>query len=168
MFSTQGQLTGEQMIDRYELACTPIRDVLVDYLRERQVRLDHSTLRNLASQLGRLFWKDLETHHPGIDSLNLAPPVAAAWKQRLLQRREGMNCLTAVRAFYLDIAQWALEDPARWARWVVACPIRHEETSHAKERAQRKSRMDQRTRERLEALERRVTEMEPRPQPPSA
>ena len=148
-FYTRGQLSVEQLIDRYELACTPVRDLLVDYLRESQTRLDHSSLLNLAYRLGRLFWKDLEVHHPGIDRLKLPPEVAAAWKQRVLQHRGGLNCLTAVRAFYLDIAHWAVEDPSRWARWVVPCPIRHEETSHAKDRQQRKSRMDQRTRERM-------------------
>lgn len=151
-FYTHGQLSVEEMIDRYEIACAPVRDLLVDYLRERQTRLDHGTVRHLAYQLGRLFWKDLEVHHPGISRLKLPPKVAAAWKQRALQHRGGQNCLTAVRAFYLDIAHWALEDPARWARWVVPCPIRHEETSHAKERQHRKSRMDQRTRERMPLL----------------
>ena len=152
-FTTRGQLSVEQLIDRYDIACTPVRDVLVDYLREREVRLNHSRLRGLAYQLGRLFWKDLEVHHPGIDTLKLPPKVAAAWKQRLLEQGGvGLNCLTSVRAFYLDIAHWALEDPSRWARWVVPCPIRHEETSHAKERQRRKSRMDQRTRERMPVL----------------
>ena len=36
--------------------------------------------------LGLLFWKDLETHHPGIDSPDLAPDVAVAWKQRMQYR----------------------------------------------------------------------------------
>ena len=151
-FYTRGQLSVEELIDRYEIACSPVRDLLVDYLRERQTRLDHSSLRNLAYHLGRLFWKDLEVHHPDIDQLKLPPKVAAAWKQRVLAHRGGLNCLTTVRAFYLDLAHWALEDPARWARWVVPCPIRHEETSHAKERQQRKSRMDQRTRDRMPLL----------------
>lgn len=30
-----GQRTPEELIDRYDLACEPIRDLLVDYLRER-------------------------------------------------------------------------------------------------------------------------------------
>ena len=34
----QGQATPEQLIDRYDLACRPVRDLLVDYLRERQPR----------------------------------------------------------------------------------------------------------------------------------
>ena len=51
-----------------------------------QPALDYSSLRALASDLGNVFWKDLERHHPGIDSLHLPPEVAAAWKQRLRTR----------------------------------------------------------------------------------
>jgi hypothetical protein len=29
----------------------------------------------------------------------------------------------AVRAFYADLAAWALEDPARWAVWAAPNPI---------------------------------------------
>ena len=81
-----GQITVEQMIDRYDIACGPIRDLLMDYLRERQPSLDFTSLRALSFGLGKLFWKDLETHHPGIDSLRLAPDVAAAWKHRIARK----------------------------------------------------------------------------------
>jgi len=57
-----------------------VRDLLVAYLQERQTALD--SLTSLAATLGGLFWKDLERHHPGIDSLRLPAEVAAAWKQR--------------------------------------------------------------------------------------
>ena len=57
-----------------------------------------------------------------------------------------------MRAFYLDIAQWAADDPARWGPWVAPCPVRDEETSRRKARRHRKSRMDARTRERLPVL----------------
>jgi integrase len=170
MFKTQGQLSVEQLVDRYPIACRPVRDLIVDYLRERQPGLDHATLRTQARTLASVFWADLEAHHPGIDSLKLEPQVAAAWKQRitvkthtvrtpdgqrlesLVPRHDGMNTLAVVRAFYLDIAQWATEDPARWGPWAVTCPIRDEEMSRKKERAHRKSRMDQRTRERMQVL----------------
>ena len=76
----------EQLIDRYRIACRQVRDVLVDYLRERQPAVDFSSLQNLAYLLGKLFWADLEAHHPGIDSLQLPRDVAAAWKQRVLTR----------------------------------------------------------------------------------
>ena len=169
-FNTQGQLSPAQLIDRYSLRCRPVRDVLVAYLAERQPMLDHTTLRNLGASLGGLFWGDLERHHPGIASLNLSSEVAAAWKQRVLtktrrvtgpdgqpnevrERRTGaLHNLAAVRAFYLDIAQWAMEDPPRWAPWAAPCPIRAEDLARQKEIRSRKSRMDQRTRERLPIL----------------
>ena len=169
------QLDVEQLVDRCGIACRPVRDLLVDYLRERQPRIDHVSLVRLADTLGRLFWRDLERHHPGIDSLRLDPAVAAGWKQRIAvkttrrrgasdgadggdivevhsPRRSVTNCLSTVRAFYLDIAQWATDDPARWAPWAVPCPIKAGEIPHRKHADRRKSRMDQRTRERLPVL----------------
>lgn len=164
----QGQLTAGQLIDRYGLARGPVRDLIVDYLLERQPGVDYSTLQTMAAHLGLLFWKDLENHHPGIATLRLPPDVATAWKLRLQttvrepragrdrgdgkRRKDVASCLNAVRAFYLDIAQWATEDPARWARWAVPCPVRAEDIRSRKERSHRKSRMDQRTRERLPVL----------------
>jgi hypothetical protein len=160
-----GQLAPDQLIDRYRLSCRPIRDLLVDYLRERQPSLDYNSLAGLACDLGRLFWKDLEDHHPGISSLSLPAGMAAAWKQRIRTkpgrtagiartepRSDVASCLNAVRAFYLDIAQWAAEDPARWGQWAAPCPVRASDVQSRKERSHRKSRMDQRTRERLPAV----------------
>jgi integrase len=57
-----------------------------------------------------------------------------------------------VRAFYLDLGQWALEDPARWGPWAVPCPITGAETNRTKQFRRVKARMDQRTRERLPIL----------------
>ena len=169
-FATQGQLGPEQMLDLYGIECAEVRAVLRDYLLERAPALDHGTLRGLALTLGRLFWRDLELHHPGICSFNLAPEVAAAWKRRVLvktthtadasgqhtqthhPRSDGRAQLGQVRAFYLDIAQWAMEEPARWGPWAAPCPIRREDLARTKEISRRKSRMDQRTRERLPAL----------------
>ena len=170
MFSGRGQPSCEQLIDRYRIACRPVRDVLVDYLRERQPSVDFSSLQRLAYLLGKLFWADLEAHHPGIDSLQLPRDVAAAWKQRVMTRTrtsstpdgqqvavtstrlDGRSVLTAVRAFYLDIAEWADDDPARWGPWAVRCPVSASDVSHKKDRSQRKARMDARTRERLPVL----------------
>src|SRR5207253_11388336 len=61
--------------------------------------------------------------------------------------------LVMVRAFYLDLAQWPVEDPARWGPWAAPCPVRDADIAqHAKARSRRKSRMDQRTRERIPVL----------------
>jgi integrase len=169
-FGTIGQLSPAQLIDRYAIECRPVRDLLVAYLQERQPALDHTTLRNLAFNLGSLFWRDLERHHPGIASLHLSPEVVAAWKRRVLtktrqidgpngqrvevqeRRAAGQDGLAAVRAFYLDVSQWAMEDPARWAQWAAPCPVRAGDLARQKELRARKSRMDQRTRERLPIL----------------
>jgi hypothetical protein len=170
VFRTHGQHSIESLIDCYGITCQPVRDLLVDYLRERQLSVDYATLRGIAHTLGRLFWRDLELHHPGISSLRLPPDVAAGWKQRLLtktvttktttgqveltqhRRSEILNHLTRVRAFYLDIARWAADDPVRWGPWAVPNPIRVHELSRRKHVSGRKSRMDQRTRERLPVL----------------
>lgn len=170
MFSGRGQPSCEALIDRYRIACRPVREVLVDYLRERQPAMDFSSLQRHAYLLGKLFWADLEAHHPGIDSLQLSRDVAAAWKQRVMfrtrttttpdrgqvtttaPRLDGRSVLTAVRAFYLDIAEWADDDPARWGPFAVRCPVSASDASHKKERSHRKSRMDARTRERLPVL----------------
>ena len=111
-----------------------------------------------------------ERRNPGVSSLNLSREVAGAWKERLRTKTETVTgpdgttaqvkvprlnyweCLIPVRAFYLDIARWAADDPARWGPWVAPCPVREEETSRRKERRHRKSRMDARTRERLPVL----------------
>ncbi len=166
---TAGQRTPEEMIDRHNLACRPIRDLLVDYLKERQPAMDYGSLEQLARRLG-MFWADLEAHHPGIDSLHLSTEVADAWKQRLRTKPKTITTadgrktvveterichrefLTPVRAFYLDLAQWAVEDPGRWARWAAPCPVGPAETIQGKVQRHRKSRMDARTRERLPVL----------------
>jgi hypothetical protein len=167
---TQGQLSCEQLIDRYRIECRPIRDLLVDYLRERQPGLDYASLHKLSYVLGRLFWRDLETHHRGITSLHLPAEIAVAWKQRIASktvrtvidgtltavsspRINAADHLMTVRAFYLDLSQWAADDPSRWAPWVAPCPIRVTDASmQKKKRSHRKSRMDQRTRERLPVM----------------
>ena len=170
MFSGRGRPSCEELIDRYRIACRPVRDLLVDYLRERQPAVDFSSLQRFAYLLGKLFWADLEAHHPGIDSLQLPREVAAAWKQRVLTRTrtttgpggeqvrltsprlDGRSVLSAVRAFYLDLAEWADDDPARWGPWAVRCPVSASDVSHKKDRSHRKARMDHRTRERLPVL----------------
>jgi hypothetical protein len=42
---TAGQRTPAEMIDRHQLTCQPIRDLLVDYLQERQPAIDYGSLR---------------------------------------------------------------------------------------------------------------------------
>lgn len=161
-----GQRSVEELVDRYPIACQAVRAVIIEYLKERQPSMDYGSLRNQSYVLARCFWSDIEAHHPGIDSLRINPEVAREWKQRLrtrparagettgasVERLSYLDVLAAVRAFYLDLAEWALEDPARWAQWVAPCPISQEELTRRKAVRRRKARMDARTRERLPVL----------------
>jgi len=153
----QGQLTVGQLVDRYDLKCRPVRDLIVSYIAERSPAMDYTSLSSLAFFLGKLFWADLERHHPGIDSLHLAPEAAAAWKKRVsvrvdsngneVPRNNRHTVLNSVRAFYLDLSQWAYEDPARWAPWAAPCPIRKADIDAGnKHKARRTARMHARTR----------------------
>ncbi len=166
----QGQLSIEELVGRYPLRCTPVRDLIVGYLRERQPSLDYVSIDAISRTLAGLFWAEIEALEPGIDSLRLPPDVARTWKENLKTKKRctanaagqpveissprlnAKDELLRVRAFYLDIAQWAVEDPARWGRWAVPCPITDSEIHRAKELKHRKARMDQRTRERLPVL----------------
>lgn len=166
-----GQLTTGQLVDRHGVACAPIRELLIDYLEERRPRLDYASMDGLARNLTRNFWSDLERHHPGIASLDLPPEVAAAWKERLrtriqrrrrpdgtveetvVERADQAMVLMSVRALYLDVARWAAEEPARWGPWAAPCPIKEAETLNGKRTKRIKARMDQRTHERLPALD---------------
>lgn len=165
-----GQLTIEQLVDRYPIRSQQIRTLLIDYLRERQPALDYTSLNARAKTLAGLFWSRLEILAPGIDTLHLPAEVARAWKEDLRvvrrtradasgakvevtrPRQNYKDLLIQVRGFYLDLAHWAIEDPSRWAPWVAPCPISDTEIQIVKERRQRKARMDQRTRDRLTVL----------------
>ena len=166
----QGQLTVEELVDRYRLQCKPVRDLLVDYLKERQPALDYASLDSVSRSLAGLFWARIEVLSPGISTLQLPPDVARAWKEdlqtikrsvtgpdgnRTIVTRPRINTkeeLIRVRALYLDIAQWAMEEPGRWAQWAVPGPVSDAAINWARERRRRKARMDQRTRERLPVL----------------
>jgi hypothetical protein len=113
----------------------------------------------LVSKMVRLFWRDLEVHEPGIDSLHLSEDVARRWKQRLSEVRHGRQRigqprqdlaanLIAVRAFYADLTHWALEDPARRAGWVAPSPVTSRDLAGmGKQRQRAVARTHQRTRE---------------------
>ena len=136
--------------------------MLVRYLDERRPALDYKTLATLAGELAGTFWADIERHHPGIGTLHLPDDIARAWKERartvtaadgtMRERKNIHALLMRVRAFYLDIQQWALEDPS-WAPWAVPSPVRRNDTQ-GYEKARRKTvaEMHQRVRERLPHL----------------
>ena len=163
----RGQLTVAELVDRYAVACRPVRDVLVHYLTERSAVLDYGSLDNQAQMLVSLFWAELERHHPGITSLHLPDDVARGWKHRVrtlpdgTPRRTFHAVLLTVRSFYLDLLQWSLEDPARWAAWAAPCPVSETDVrGYIKEARRRHARMAERTRALAPVLPRLVTAAE--------
>jgi integrase len=158
----RGQPSTEELVDKRKIQCRPIRDVLVRYLKERRPSMDFSSLRQLATTLAGTFWADIERHHPGIDTLDLPTEVADAWKQRLAhvtkpglggrERKGRLEILARVRTFYLDIQEWAHEDPS-WTQWAVRSPVQRSETEGiAKRNRLRTAEVHQRIRERLPHL----------------
>lgn len=162
--TSRGQLSVPELVDRYPVANEAIRDVLVHYLTERSAMLDYGSLVNETQMLVDLFWADLERHHRGICSLHLPDHAAQAWKQRIRilpngqPRRTAHGVFFAVRALYLDLQQWSLQDPARWAQWAAPCPIRESDIrGYVKETRRRQARMQQRTRTLIPVLPQLIT-----------
>ncbi|HYZ57904.1 MAG TPA: tyrosine-type recombinase/integrase [Streptosporangiaceae bacterium] len=158
----RGQLSTAELVDDYGICCRPVRDVLVRYLDERRPALDYKSLASLAGELAGTFWADIERHHPGIGTLHLPDEIAQAWKERVqvitaadgtVRPRKNIHALLMkVRAFYLDIQQWALEDPS-WVPWAVPSPVRKNDTlGYEKARRKTVAAMHQRVRERLPHL----------------
>src|ERR1019366_199580 len=84
----EGRRSVEQIVGKSGIEGRPVRDLLGEYFTERAPELDHTSLRHIADTIGRLFWRDLEIHNPGIGSLRLEPAVAQAWKERLAHIRD--------------------------------------------------------------------------------
>ena len=158
----RGQRSTTELVDDYDICCRPIRDVFIRYLSERRPALDYNSLISLAGELVGAFWADIERHHPGIDTLHLPEEIAQAWKERVrvvtatdgtVRERKNIHALLMrVRAFYLDIQQWALEDPS-WVPWAVPSPVRKGDTlGYEKARRKTVAAMHQRVRERLPHL----------------
>ncbi len=134
-----GQRSTTELVDRYRLRDGNVRKVLIRYLDERRPGVDHNTFQNLVNVLAGVFWADIEAHHPDLDTLHLPSVVADAWKQRARTsvRADGatrdrgrlgyFQILDRVRAFYLDIQEWAMEDPT-WAPWAAPSPVRRGDT----------------------------------------
>ncbi|QMU74326.1 site-specific integrase [Streptacidiphilus sp. P02-A3a] len=158
-----GQRPTAELVDTYNIQNTAIRNVLVRYLEERRPALDYGSFRGLVRELAFVFWADIEAHHPGIDTLRLPQDVIDGWKQRLTtyvdaktgevkERNDRIRVMMRIRGFYLDIQEWAHEDPF-WVPWAVPSPInRGDGAGNMKILAATQSRMHQRVRERLPHL----------------
>ncbi|MGD2424874.1 tyrosine-type recombinase/integrase [Mycolicibacterium llatzerense] len=156
-----GQRTCGELVDDFGLRNRTVRDVIVRYLEERRASLDYASLDHLAKGLAGRFWADIELHHPEVESLHLPEDVALAWKRRiqtshtLKANRTEMYYVPifqSVRAFYLDLQEWAMDDPS-WAAYCVPSPVRKSDIAGSgKEIKKSKAAIHQRIRERLPHL----------------
>lgn len=156
-----GPKTVDEIVDFYNIT-GPCREPLIRYIQVRSAGLDYASLCALGRYLAGLFFADIVKHYPDQSSFALTPEQAAGWKARVkvkadgTPRREVYSVFFSIRAFYLDISQWALED-AFWAQWVAPSPITFAETrGYVKHRRATIATMQQRTRELAPVLPRLV------------
>lgn len=123
------RLTPAELVARHDITDPGVRQLIADYLTVRCAEMDYSSLRTLAAHLAGLFWKQVETLAPGQHDLRLPAGLYEQWRETLRWRQDGKPrkeqdpVLLAVRSFYFDLSAWALQEPARWARWVAPCPV---------------------------------------------
>lgn len=126
---TARQLSPAEMVHHHGIASPSMRRLLTEYLSERRPNLDYTSFSQLSYRLCKLFWHDIEDHHPGLDSHHLSRKQIEDWKARVRildnggDRRRPGEVFAAVRSFYLDINHWANDDPARWVQWAAPSPV---------------------------------------------
>lgn len=124
-----GRADVDELVARCGVQNEAVRGVFARYFQEREVNLDYNSLVNAVKSLCKLYWADLEQHHPGISSLHVPRAVAQDWKKRVRMNADGTKRINVhsvfhtVRAFYLDLAQWASERPEEWGTLVFPPPV---------------------------------------------
>jgi integrase len=126
----KGQRTVEEMIDYYEIKSPEVRRLLIDYITRRKADTDYNTQEGLARNLAGNFWSKIEQIAPDQKDLHLSDEIYQQWREAVRYRQDGKpradvggTVLLPVRALYMDLQSWALEEPERWAHWAVPCPI---------------------------------------------
>ncbi|MDJ0346758.1 tyrosine-type recombinase/integrase [Streptomyces sp. H10-C2] len=155
-FIYTGQRTVTQLVDRYPIRHSSVRQLLIDYLTRRQVEMDYVSLEGLARRLASQFWAKIEKISPGQQDFGLSLDLYDQWRAEIQvwdrdstkQRQDPSNILLAVRGFYMDLHTWSIGEPERWAQWVAPCPVRRRDL---KGFAQRKREVNHRMAERVRA-----------------
>lgn len=153
------RLSVEELVDRYTLRSQEVRAVLIEYLREQAPAIDYATLCHTVRMLVKNFWQDIERHHPEVDSLRFPPAVGEAWKAQLFPPdgrvpNRAYATLISVRAFYLDLAHWAVQEPERWGAHSYVCPVKPADLKRSgKYKAQQEARVHDRLRTLMPLLE---------------
>jgi site-specific recombinase XerD len=165
----RGQRSPAELVDRYAIRNQSVRQLLIDYTDRRRGETDYGTLEGLVENLARVFWLNVEAVAPDQSDLNLSEQVYNAWKARARLKKNGEPLLDfegrllVVRAFYMDIQSWALEEPERWAVWAVPCPIpTNDLKGFGVRRRKTKQRVDERTKARQPLLPHLIRHVENR------
>jgi hypothetical protein len=125
----RGQLTVEELVDRYTIRNQSVRQLLIDYFIRRSADSDYATVSQLALALAHHFWEKIERINPGQTDLRISPEVYHAWRHMISTREDGRprggvdGIVIIVRSFYFDLHTWAADEPERWGAWVAPCPV---------------------------------------------
>uniref|UniRef100_UPI003F49A141 tyrosine-type recombinase/integrase n=1 Tax=Amycolatopsis sp. CA-096443 TaxID=3239919 RepID=UPI003F49A141 len=130
---SRGQLTIEQMVDRYPIRNRSVRQLLIDYFTRRSADTDYASISHMVLEVAHHFWEKIERINPDQADLRIAPEVYTTWRHMISTREDGKNAgkpragvdgiVICVRSFYYDLHTWATDEPERWAQWVASCPI---------------------------------------------
>ncbi|WP_063008987.1 site-specific integrase [Nocardia kruczakiae] len=153
-FLVAGQRSVDELVDRYPIRDKAIRQLLIDYISRRRADSDYCHIESMARMLAGHFRSAIEAINPAqAGSLEIDQATYGQWREGLnwlpdgRARKDPHSILILVRALYTDLHSWAVEDPATWARWAVACPIPNGELrGYGKRRRRLKERIDDRMR----------------------
>lgn len=130
---SRGQLTIEQMVDRYPIRNQAVRQLLIDYFTRRAADTDYASISHMVLEVAHHFWEKIERINPDQADLRISPEVYATWRHMISTREDGKNAgkpragvdgiVICVRSFYYDLHTWASDEPERWAHWVAPCPV---------------------------------------------
>ncbi|WP_169816115.1 tyrosine-type recombinase/integrase [Nocardia miyunensis] len=125
----RGQLSVEELVDRYSIGNQAVRQLLIEYFHRRAADTDYSSLSNLVLMIAFHFWSRIEQINPGQADLRISTDTYTRWREAIKVRDDGKPragqdvILIAVRSFYYDLHTWAADEPEKWAVWVAPCPI---------------------------------------------
>jgi hypothetical protein len=71
----RGQLTVEELVDRYTVRNQSVRQLLIDYFVRRSADTDYASLSHLVLELAHHFWEKIERINPDQADLRIAPEV---------------------------------------------------------------------------------------------
>lgn len=122
------QLSPTELVDRFQISNSGVRDLLIRYLIRRSHTIDYVTLHGITTVLCGTFWTVIERINPDQRDLRLDQDTYQRWREGLQLREDGRprtspdSVLIPVRALYSDIQAWAQKAPD-WAVWAAPCPI---------------------------------------------